>query len=107
MEKIIQQTIYVNNQKIDAVLTPSKELAWPMDKIFLVLQYMQTCNKVVLGGDILTSEMEYNYDSWYYNCDLSKEHFYNAGRSYNVAIEYIERYIQRNGNDFWVILVLK
>lgn len=100
MEKIISKL------KIKPVNKSKYEVAWKISDTMDVIEYLFSLNYIILGGDILDSSLEYNYDSWFYEVDKEKHHTENVKNSYEKACNYIKNYIQRNGNDYYVILVI-
>ncbi len=99
--------ISIENKTITSVDFSEFETAWRIEDAFLVLLYLKKENKVVLGGDILTKDLIRNYDSWYYNFDDNHSEKCNVEFGYEKAIEYISKYVQLNGKDFYVIIVTK
>ena len=83
------------------------EEAWMIDDAFLVLEYLKSKEKIVLGGDVLTEKLEHTYDSWYYNEESSQNPDFNVECSIKLAFEYIANYIKTNGNSFYVVFVTK
>lgn len=83
------------------------EEAWMIDDAFLVLEYLKSKEKIVLGGDVLTEKLEHTYDSWYYNEESSQNSDLNVECSIKLAFEYIANYIKTNGNSFYVVFVTK
>ena len=82
------------------------ETAWKIEDAILVLEHLKRNNKIVLGGDILTKNLEHNYDSWYYNVDSKQNPRLNVDGSIGRATEYIANYIHTNGSAFYVIFVI-
>ena len=99
--------INFKNKKIVSQKISDTENAWRIEDAFFVLEYLKNKNKIVLGGDILTKNLEHNYDSWYYNVKLNKNYNINVECSIKLAFEYISKYIQTNGNTFYVVFVIK
>ncbi|MBR2861595.1 MAG: hypothetical protein IKB86_07135 [Clostridia bacterium] len=83
------------------------ETAWKIDDSLLVLEYLKSKNKIVLGGDILTEKLEHNYDNWYYDTDSNQNHKTNVEQGFKTAYEYISNYIKLNGTTFFVVIVTK
>lgn len=83
------------------------ELAWNIDDIKPILQWLSENNKVVLGGDVLDTNKEYTYDNWYYNPDDTCSSLINSKRSIEKASEYISNYIALNGSDCYIVLVFE
>jgi hypothetical protein len=97
--------ITTENKTITSMDFSNTETAWMIEDAFFLLDDFKIKKKIVLGGDILTEKLEYNYDSWYYNMDSSQNSEYNVECSIKVAFEYISNYIRANGNSFYVIFV--
>lgn len=81
------------------------ETAWRIEDAICVFGYLKSRNKIILGGDILTENMDYTYDSWYYNPILTQSQQSNVELGYEQAIEYISKYMKRNGSAFYVVIV--
>ncbi|MBR5278419.1 MAG: hypothetical protein IKU23_04045 [Clostridia bacterium] len=99
-------TIQFGNRTVSSTDISDFETAWMIEDALLVLEYLKSRNRIVLGGDILTEKLEHNYDSWYYNAECNQSLRFNVECSIKVAIEYISNYIQANGTDFYVIFVV-
>lgn len=99
--------IDVGNKTITSVDFSNNETAWKIEDTPFVLDYFRKENKIILGGDILTKDLIHNYDSWYYNYDHGHSEKCNVEFAYEKAIEYISKYVQLNGKDFYVIIVTK
>lgn len=99
--------INIGAKKIYSKETPNKELAWALKDSEAVLEYMYSNKQLVLGGDILNSEFEYTYDNWFYNKDKSKSNEENSKQSVKFAIQYIVKYMEENGNNYYVIFVVE
>lgn len=97
--------IKVGNEILNSIDFSANETAWMITDAFKVLHYLKSENKIVLGGDILTEELEHNYDSWYYNVEPMRDLKFNIESSVNKAYKYISNYIEKNGNSFYVIFV--
>ena len=100
-------TITVKNKTIVSTDVSNFETAWPIGSALLVLEHLEITNQTVLGGDILTNDLERNYDSWYYNEEANIESQFNVKKSIDTAREYISKYIQTNGNSFYVIFTTR
>lgn len=99
--------IMFENKTISSVDFSNTETAWMIDDANLVLEYLKSKNKIVLGGDILTDKLEHTYDSWYYNIDSSQDFKLNVECSIKLALEYISNYISKNGSAFFVVFVIR
>lgn len=98
--------INIENKLITSIDFSDFEEAWRIEDAFFVLDHLRSKGKIILGGDILTEKLEYNYDSWYYNVKSTKDSHFNVESSINLAIDYIANYIKTNGNNFYVVFVL-
>jgi len=98
--------INIENETISSVDFSETETAWAIKDAILVLEYLRSKNKIVLGGDILTETLAYSYDSWYYNADPNWDFKFNIEHSINLAHEYISNYMSTNGDSFFVVFVL-
>lgn len=96
----------INNKRITSIEFSDNEMACKIEDAILVLDYLKENKKIVLGGDILNKYREYNYDNWYYNIDLNYDIRFNLETSHKKAKEYLANYIQRNGDDFYVLFVI-
>ena len=99
--------INIGSKIISSVDFSNAEIAWMIDDASLVLEYLRSENKIVLGGDVLTNKLEHTYDSWYYNVDSSRDFKFNVECSIKSALEYISNYISANGSTFFVVFVIK
>ena len=98
---------FVCKQNICPVTTAWGELAWKIKDYALILELFRDNKCIVLGGDVLDLEKNYNYDNWYYNdkSDVSFEE--NLSSSISVAKEYLQNYIKDNGEKFYVVFVFR
>ena len=100
--------IVENGKKtIHKVYTPNREEAWRIEDIPIVLEQLHYNGDIILGGDVLTLGMEYNYDSWFYNIDYCISRNSNSQNSYEIAQAYIDAYINKNGKDYYVTIIKK
>lgn len=97
--------IEINNKIIVSKGISSYEFAWAMLDAFDVLDYYYSKKWIVLGGDILTSDLRHNYDSWYYNINANKDESFNLNSSVYKAKEYIAKYIENNGVNYYIVFV--
>jgi hypothetical protein len=78
------------------------EYAWPYDVIMKIIEVATNNSMLILGGDILVMESGnpiHTGDNWSYNeKDISG--------SKDRAIEYLKNYVNRNGDNFLVVLVV-
>ena len=69
------------------------------------MKYIAAHRRIILGGDILKSDLTYCYDNWYYNIDNYKGRDENSEASTAIAQEYILNYISKNSTDHYVVIV--
>lgn len=98
--------IVINNKLIQSINISSCETAWPIADAVYVLAYYEKRGHVILGGDILNSDLVYNYDSWYYTPVDSRSHNENVASSIATAKKYISDYIDKNGVNYYMVLVV-
>ena len=86
-------------------MTSQGEMAWKPENVPDITEIARKYNRIILGGDILTTSGKYTYDSWYYiqDCNISKKA--NVNQSIDKCLRYINNYIKRNGNQVVVIIV--
>lgn len=90
----------------DPIVAPSGEQAWSVSAIVGIMQQAIDNRWVVLGGDVISHEGQYTYDSWYYNRDYNICANDNVEASVRKCLDYINRYITLNGDSFYFVLVL-
>ena len=94
--------ISVDSKIIESIDFSKYETAWTIEDSFLVLEYLREKKKVVLGGDILNSNLEYAYANWHYDDTPG-----DSTESIAVAAEYLARLQKRIGNSYYVVFVVK
>ncbi len=99
--------ITTKNQSIKSVPINPFEEAWKIEDVLILLEYYRHNNRIVLGGDILNERFEHTYDNWYYNIDTAQDSLSNLNNSIVKANEYVTRYIEKNGNNYYVSVVIK
>ena len=72
-----------------------------------VLEWFRAQGRVVLGGDVLDKCKNHTYDNWFYNYDSRLSLIVNVEHSVSKAEKYISRYMSLNGENYYVIFVLK
>lgn len=98
--------IITNNKLIQSIGIPGRETAWPISDAVYVLEYYEKRGQVILGGDILNSDLAHNYDSWYYNPPVGRSNNENVELSVATAKRYISDYIDKNGVNYCVVIVI-
>lgn len=61
---------------------------------------------IILGGDILTPELKYTYDNWFYDPKVDISLFENVKQSIAKSEQYITNYRNINGDNFMVVFVI-
>ena len=92
---------------LQPIQTGSGEYAWRYSDYAVILNYFQKNSLIVLGGDVLTKDMKYSYDNWYYNPDPEKTMHENVRQSAAVAEAYLRGYQDRHGAEFYLIFVVR
>jgi hypothetical protein len=95
-EKLIQNA---HNLKSIGVF----ELAWKYDYILNVINILYDNKYIILGGDVykideINEQILSVGDSWYYNKAFGED---DIIYSYRKAIEYISKYHNRNGDNYY------
>ena len=93
----------VRKEAVDLSVIHISNYAWKYEQIELVLQYLLTKEKIILGGDVYKLKHktpELIYDSWY--CD--KEDLINNLKQ---SQDYIKGYYNLNGKDYCYSFILK
>lgn len=99
--------IKYQNKIITSKDISSSETAWKIKDAFAVIDYYYSLGQIILGGDILSSNLQYTYDNWYYDIDSAAEKITNLKNSIYIAKEYILNYTKRNGLKYYVVFVLQ
>lgn len=98
---------FINMKKIYPVKITSYEIGWRIKDINDVLQWLNKNNQIVLGGDIIDSQKNYTYDNWFYNYNHLQSVLENVNTSIAKALDYTSNYLKNNGDDYYVVLILK
>ena len=96
----------VRELPLTAIHTPWTEYAWNYGDFPELLRYFQENAYIVLGGDILTTELTRTRDNWYYNPDSSKTRTENIRLSCEAAEKYLSMYRDRRGTDYLIVFVV-
>ncbi len=83
------------------------EAAWDISDIDEIIKEATSNKKVILGGDILNTDMEYTYDNWYYSPDRAKDKEYNVRQSCNHTLMYLSDYMREHGKKFCIVVVFE
>lgn len=94
-------------KNVHPLVISSHEFAWKLKEINDVLQWLRENNQIVLGGDIIDVHKNYTYDNWFYNYNSLVSHSENVNISIDTALNYTEKYLKKNGDNYYVVLVLK
>ena len=79
----------------------------PIDTAYKVMDSLLHANTVLLGGDILDSNGNYTYGNWYYEYNPVVSEQENCKCSIEKARKYLLSYIEKNGVQYTVVLVLR
>ena len=82
------------------------EAAWKIEETPMILDFFASQGKMILGGDILTQDLQYTYDNWYYQENPNKTKSKNVKDSNLSAQEYILKYIRSHGAAYHVVIVV-
>lgn len=94
----------VEGKQICARETEGTEFAWRIDEVLDVIEILRREGRVILGGDVLDRDMAYTYDNWYHDpCDRDTDCEVSTGK----AKAYVERYLERFGSEYYVVLVVQ
>ena len=85
--------------------TMTTEYAWKYADAVEVITYLSNKECVILGGDVLNNNFGYTYDNWNYIENISFSLEKNISESAAKAIEYVDWYNKKFGEDFYYILV--
>ena len=86
-------------------ITMTTEYAWKHIDVVEVINYLSNKDCAILGGDVLSSNFGYTHDDWSYTYDLSLSLENNITESVSKAIEYVDWYNKKFGDDFYYIIV--
>lgn len=81
------------------------ELAWKITCVEDIAGEALQNQVIILGGDILDSNLEYTGDNWYYETNKTEDIRCNSIRSCDCMEKYIKKYADLNGVDFYMIVV--
>lgn len=94
----------VNGKVVCARETAGNEYAWQIREVLDVIEVLRKEGRVILGGDVLDRDMNYTYDNWYHNpSDPQTDCETSCGK----AKAYVQRYLERFGPEYYVVLVVK
>ena len=79
---------------------------WSMKGLEQLLIYAERHGLVILGCDVITLSGEYTYDNWFFQPCSSKPLLLCSAESIHGFLKYIEDYTEKNGDDFWVGVVI-
>ena len=83
-------------QSLGGVITPDGECAWNESQIQEVVEFARSKCYIILGGDVLTEQLTYSGDNWFYSPkrDNSFQRFSEKSvlESYRKAKDYISSY---------------
>lgn len=94
------------NELPKPIVAPGGECAWDITGIIGITKQAKDNNWIILGGDVITAEGKYNWDSWYYQIDKGLSVRQNVELSIQKCLSYVNQYIARNGCMFYFVPVL-
>ena len=81
------------------------ESAWKISCAKSLISEALQNQVIILGGDILNLNLEYTDDNWYYEPNKAKDINYNSIKSCNCMENYLKKYIDLHGVDYYIIIV--
>lgn len=81
------------------------ESAWKSTDISKIVEIARKHHRVILGGDIISTQGEYTYDNWYYNQDSLLSISDNVSQSAEKCLMYLETISNKYTDGYAVILV--
>lgn len=103
---------YFGNDYSCTIKHPSGKIAWRARDISQALVAISEKHYVILGGDVVTLEMQYTNDSWFYQPVWKCSDNYisalqgNIEESISYANEYINSYIRKHGENFLFLFIV-
>jgi hypothetical protein len=87
-----------------------RELAWYVNDFKKVLLCLYGEKRIILGGDVYKKQgdkLEATWDYWDYHIQSGLSQQENIDKSYKEAIEYIEAFSNKFGDDFLYSVVIE
>ena len=81
------------------------EIIWEIEDALTIMDLAIQRDVLILGGDMLDEDFQFNYANWYYNPSADLTCKYNVVQGAEKAKEYLCRYMNRNGKGHYVIIV--
>ncbi|MBQ2840425.1 MAG: hypothetical protein IJE70_03675 [Oscillospiraceae bacterium] len=91
--------------KETAVKTYTGEYAWKYKETKKIIEYLKSCEYIILGGDVLNDMLNYTYDNWYYEVEHESSVIEAIAASASKAVQYLDMYHTKNGDSYYYILV--
>ncbi|MBF0780542.1 MULTISPECIES: Imm40 family immunity protein [unclassified Granulicatella] len=110
IKDFLPQELYQKGVSL-ASLGMDGEYAWLAEDIWEVCEYLERNNRIILGGDVISYDgvnLNSTYDSWHVSREeLNTLNILDYSKySVNKAIDYITKYIEKNGLDYLYLLVI-
>ncbi len=80
---------------------------WPVVLFEELFDEIKKEHKIILGGDIISEELKYTHDSWYFEPQETKSRDDNCVMSLERAEDYLINYIKHNGDQYYMDIVLR
>jgi hypothetical protein len=87
-----------------------RDFAWNSSDVKKVLACLREKKRIVLGGEVYTkkgSKLDLTWDAWDYHTEIGLSRQENVENAYKTAIEYIEFFSKKLGDDFLYSVVIK
>lgn len=94
----------VGGKVVCARKTAGDEYAWRIGEVPDVIEVLRKEGRVILGGDVLDRDMDYTYDNRYHDSGDPQN---DCEASCGKARAYVQRYLERFGPEYYVVLVVK
>lgn len=88
------------------IILSDEETAFPMRMVNQIIGIISDRKWVVLGGDILTNELKYTYDSWFYDVDSNISLYQNVSQSVQKCKQYLKEYESIHGSDYLIAFTI-
>lgn len=84
----------------------NEETVFPMRVVDQIMDIISDRNWVILGGDILTNELKYTCDSWFYNVDSRCSLYENVSLSVQKCKQFIKEYERMHGSNYLIAFTI-
>ena len=88
------------------IILSDEETAFPTYMVDQIMAITSARKWVILGGDILTNELQYTYDSWFYDVDPNISLYQNVFQSVQKCKQYLKEYESTHGSDYLIAFTI-